>query len=58
MKIALITVTVNGTIAAFTFYTEILELKEKMFMPETRRAVVVLASVPDGRHWCSSRTKS
>ena len=48
MKILMTGVYVNNVEKAFTFYTEILDFVEKMYVPEASLAIVAAPEDPDG----------
>jgi predicted enzyme related to lactoylglutathione lyase len=48
MKISLTSIPVKDPIAAFKFYTEVLDFQEKMYMPDMMLAIVVSAEEPNG----------
>lgn len=48
MKISLTSVHVNDPMEAFEFYTETLDFKEQMYIPEANLAIVISPEDPDG----------
>lgn len=48
MKISMTSVHVNDPMEAFEFYTETLDFKEQMYIPEASLAIVVSPEDPDG----------
>lgn len=48
MKIKMVSVVVDDPIAAFKFYTEVLNFKEYMYMPEGQLAIVVSPEDTEG----------
>lgn len=48
MKIALTSIFVNDTVAAFKFYTEVLGFVEKLYLPEQNLAIVASPEEPNG----------
>lgn len=48
MKIQLTSIHVDDPIKAFKFYTEILDFKEQMYMPDAYLAIVVSPEDPEG----------
>ncbi|MGK0366421.1 MAG: putative enzyme related to lactoylglutathione lyase [Saprospiraceae bacterium] len=48
MKIKMVSVVVDDPILAFKFYTEVLNFKEYMYMPEGQLAIVVSPEDPEG----------
>ncbi len=48
MKLALVSIHVNDSLEAYTFYTEVLGFQERLFMPEHNLAIVVSPEDPGG----------
>ncbi|NGP87092.1 VOC family protein [Fodinibius halophilus] len=48
MKISMTSVHVDDPLKAFEFYTETLDFKEQMYMPEAKVAIVVSPEEPEG----------